>query len=73
MAAAHEELTEVDPMHIQRWFERLSWDPVKIADERVEIAETNNIGHTAEISANWSELHPIYEAVIRRVRPEAPI
>ncbi|MDR2455255.1 MAG: FAD-binding oxidoreductase, partial [Deltaproteobacteria bacterium] len=72
IVAAHKECQEVDPKHIERWFAHLNWDPVKIAEERVEIAQTNNIGHTTEISANWSELYPIYEAVIKRVRAEVP-
>ncbi|MDR1921955.1 MAG: FAD-binding oxidoreductase [Candidatus Adiutrix sp.] len=71
IAAAHPECLPVDPGHIERWFAHLNWDPVKIAEERVEIAQTQNIGHTTEISANWSELNNIYEAVMKRVRAEA--
>ncbi|MDR0620692.1 MAG: FAD-binding oxidoreductase [Deltaproteobacteria bacterium] len=72
IVAAHPECKPVDPKHIERWFAHLNWDPKAIAEERIEIKETQNIGHTTEISANWSELYPIYEAVIKRVRAEVP-
>ncbi|MDR2300678.1 MAG: FAD-binding oxidoreductase [Deltaproteobacteria bacterium] len=72
IVSAHKECQGVDPKHIERWFAHLNWDPKAIAEERVEIKETQNIGHTTEISANWSELYPIYEAVIKRVRAEVP-
>ncbi|MDR2386614.1 MAG: FAD-binding oxidoreductase [Deltaproteobacteria bacterium] len=72
LVEAHPECQAVDPKHIERWFAHLNWDPKAIAEERVEIKETQNIGHTTEISANWSELYPIYQAVIKRVRAEVP-
>jgi alkyldihydroxyacetonephosphate synthase len=72
IVAAHPECQAVDPRHIERWFDHLNWDPRNIAEERVEIRETQNIGHTTEISANWSALFPIYEAAMRRVRAEVP-
>jgi alkyldihydroxyacetonephosphate synthase len=72
IVAAHPECQPVDPKHIERWFAHLNWDPKNIAEERIEIKETQNIGHTTEISANWSELNNIYEAVIKRVRAEVP-
>ncbi|MDR3135217.1 MAG: FAD-binding oxidoreductase [Deltaproteobacteria bacterium] len=72
IVAAHGECQPVDPKHIERWFSTLNWDPKAIAEERVEIKETQNIGHTTEISANWSELYNIYEAAIKRVRAEVP-
>ena len=72
IVAAHPECQPVDPIHIERWFGHLNWDPSNIAQERVEIAETNNIGHTTEVSAGWSEVYNIYEAALRRVRAEVP-
>ncbi|MDR0355183.1 MAG: FAD-binding oxidoreductase [Deltaproteobacteria bacterium] len=72
IVAGHPECQAVDPIHIERWFAHLNWDPKNIAEERVEIAQTKNIGHTTEISANWSELNGIYEAVMKRVRAEVP-
>ena len=72
IVAKHPECQAVDPMYIQRWFDHLNWDPAKVAEERREIVETNNIGHTTEISANWSEIYNIYEAAMKRVRAEHP-
>jgi alkyldihydroxyacetonephosphate synthase len=72
IVGGHPECRIVDPVHIERWFSHLNWDPKNIAEERIEIKETQNIGHTTEISANWSELYGIYEAVMRRVRAEVP-
>lgn len=72
IVAAHPECEAVDPMYIQRWFEHLNWDPAKVAEEREEIAQTQNIGHTTEVSANWSDIYDIYEACMRRVRAERP-
>ncbi|MDR1677447.1 MAG: FAD-binding oxidoreductase, partial [Deltaproteobacteria bacterium] len=50
IVAAHPECQPVDAKHIERWFAHLNWDPKNIAEERVEIKETQNIGHTTEIS-----------------------
>lgn len=72
IVAKHPECEAVDPMYIQRWFDHLNWDPAKVAEERLEIVETNNIGHTTEVSANWSEIYNIYEAAMKRVRAEHP-
>jgi alkyldihydroxyacetonephosphate synthase len=72
IVAAHPECQAVDPKHIERWFAHLNWDPAVIAQERIEIAQTQNIGHTTEISANWSELNNIYESVIQKVRAAVP-
>ena len=68
----HPECEAVDPMYIQRWFEHLNWDPAKVAEERQEIAQTRNIGHTTEVSIVWSEIADLYEAVMKRVRAEVP-
>jgi len=72
IVAGHPECQAVDPMYIQRWFEQLNWGPANVAAEREEIAQTQNIGHTTEISAEWSEIYNIYEACIKRVRAERP-
>jgi alkyldihydroxyacetonephosphate synthase len=72
IVAKRRECRPVDPVHLERWFAHLNWDPKNIAEERVEIAETQNIGHTTEISANWSELYPIYRAVMDKVRAAVP-
>ncbi len=72
IVARHPECEAVDPMYIQRWFEQLNWDPAKVAEERREIAQTQNIGHTTEVSIVWSEIADLYEAVMKRVRAEVP-
>ncbi|UQZ90090.1 FAD-binding oxidoreductase [Deltaproteobacteria bacterium Smac51] len=72
IVAKHPECEAVDPMYIQRWFEHLNWDPAKVAEEREEIAQTQNIGHTTEVSIVWSEIAGLYEAVMKRVRAEVP-
>lgn len=73
IVAAHPECRAVDPMYIQRWFEHLNWDPAKVAEERVEIVQTHNIGHTTEVSIGWSRINDLYEACMKRVRAEAKV
>ena len=66
----YDECKKVDGKLIKKWFDNLNWDPVKIAEERVEIMATQNIGHTTEISANWSVINDIYETCVERIRNE---
>lgn len=65
-------LEKVDSKIIQEWFENLNWDPAKVAEERIEIKETNNIGFTTEVSGTWSNINEIYENAIKRIRKEIP-
>lgn len=62
----------VDKRYIETWYAGLNWDVSKIAAERKEILATNNIGFTTEISAGWSEIYNIYDAVIERIKNEIP-
>ena len=62
----------VDPALIKRWFENLLWGPDKIQGEIVEIRQTNNMGFTTEISADWENIVKIYDACLRRVPEEVP-
>lgn len=62
----------VPEKYITKWYAGLNWDASSIEKERREIAETHNIGFTTEISALWSDIHDIYEVVVRRVREEIP-
>jgi FAD/FMN-containing dehydrogenase len=57
---------------IREWFEDLTWGPEKIAAEDERIRTTRNVNRTTEISADWSAIHDIYEAVLPRVRAEIP-
>lgn len=62
----------VDPKLIEDWFTHLNWDVSKVEAERKEIAETNNLGFTTEVSGSWSIIHDIYVACMERVRKEVP-
>jgi alkyldihydroxyacetonephosphate synthase len=62
----------VETRLIQNWFEHLNWGPDKVAEERVEIMATHNIGNTTEISANWDVIDQIYHNACRRIRAEVP-
>ena len=72
IAAKYDECKKVDTQFIKTWFDHLNWDPKKVAEERIEIAETQNIGFTTEVSGNWDIIHDIYEACCERVRNEIP-
>jgi FAD/FMN-containing dehydrogenase len=62
----------VDSAHIERWFNNLNWGPEKIAEEIEEIKQTNNMGFTTEVSADWEHIIKIYNAVVKRVPAEIP-
>lgn len=64
--------TPVDRRVIKTWFDNLNWGPEKVAEERVEIMTTHNIGNTTEISANWDIIADIYERASARIRAEIP-
>jgi alkyldihydroxyacetonephosphate synthase len=63
-------LTPVDPAHIEEWFNDLVWGPDKVTREDDRIRTTRNVNRTTEISADWSSINDIYEAVIPRIRAE---
>ena len=62
----------VDEKHIENWFNNLNWDPIKIQEEIEEIKQTNNMGFTTEVSADWENIIEIYEACIERIPEEIP-
>ncbi|WP_156782320.1 FAD-binding oxidoreductase [Geosporobacter ferrireducens] len=68
----YKECELVDTRLIKNWFEHLNWDAKKVAEERIEIAETQNIGFTTEVSGNWDIIHEIYEVCCNRVKNEIP-
>lgn len=72
IVARHPECAPVDGDVIREWFEDLTWGPEKIAAEDERIRTTRNVNRTTEISADWSSIHDIYEAVLPRVRAEIP-
>ena len=63
---------EVDPKLIERWFGHLLWTTENIQNEIEEIRQTNNMGFTTEISADWENIGKIYDACISRVPEEVP-
>jgi alkyldihydroxyacetonephosphate synthase len=72
IVAASGKCTAVDRKVIKTWFDNLNWGPEKVAEERVEIMTTHNIGNTTEISANWDAINEIYERATARIRAEIP-
>jgi alkyldihydroxyacetonephosphate synthase len=70
IVAQHPECTRVDPRHIEEWFNDLVWGPDKITREDERIRNTRNVNRTTEISADWSNINDIYEAVLPRIRAE---
>ena len=70
--AAERGAQPVDPALIRKWFGNLLWGPEKIQNEIEEIRQTNNIGFTTEISADWENIGKIYDACARRVPGEIP-
>ena len=70
IVARYPECTPVDPALIEEWFHDLVWGPDKVAREDERIRTTRNVNRTTEISADWSSINDIYEAVIPRIRQE---
>jgi alkyldihydroxyacetonephosphate synthase len=66
----HPECAPVDPALIAEWFADLVWGPDKITREDERIRTTRNVNRTTEISADWSAINDIYEAVLPRIRAE---
>lgn len=61
-----------DSEFIENWFANLNWDPANIQAEVDEILETNNLGFTTEVSADWEHIGEIYDVCIKRVAKEIP-
>lgn len=68
----YDECKGVQSQLIKTWFDNLNWNPAKIAEERIEIKETQNLGFTTEVSATWDLINGIYEVCIDRIRNEIP-
>ncbi len=62
--------TPVDSQLVADWFDDLVWGPDKVAREDERIRTTHNVNRTTEISADWSTINGIYEAVLPRIRRE---
>ncbi|MFC7465051.1 FAD-binding oxidoreductase [Brachybacterium sp. GCM10030252] len=66
------EHVKVDPSLIEAWFDNLNWGPDKIEAEKAAMLESQHLGYTTEVSADWSQVVDLYESVIRRIREEYP-
>ncbi len=66
---AHDRL---DSALIEAWFSDLNWGPERLEAETRKMLAEHWLGYTTEVSARWSAVVPIYEAVMRRVREEYP-
>ncbi|MCE9620718.1 MAG: FAD-binding oxidoreductase [Actinomycetia bacterium] len=70
IVARHPECKPVDSKLIAAWFDDLVWDAGKVTREDDRIRRTRNVNRTTEISADWSTINDIYEAVLPRIRAE---
>ena len=70
IVARHEGCAPVDSQLISEWFDDLVWGPEKITREDDRIRNTRNVNRTTEISADWSTINDIYDAVLPRIRAE---
>ncbi len=70
LVAKYPECEPVDPALVEEWFNDLVWGPDKMTREDDRIRTTRNVNRTTEISADWSSIGKIYEAVIPRIRAE---
>jgi alkyldihydroxyacetonephosphate synthase len=70
IASKYPQCQPVDSGLIREWFDDLVWGPDKVAREDERIRTTRNVNRTTEISADWSTIADIYEAVLPRIRAE---
>jgi alkyldihydroxyacetonephosphate synthase len=64
------DVTPVEEKLISDWFANLNWGLDKIEAEKEWMLTKHNLGYTTEISANWSDVAAIYNAVIERIHRE---
>jgi len=62
----------VSPGLIESWFDGLNWGMDKIKAEQSVMLSEHQLGYTTEVSADWSEVGKVYDAVMNRVRNEYP-
>lgn len=72
IVAQDAEFKEMDNQVMIDWLNNLNWDHQRINEEIAEFGQTGHVGYTTEISAGWSEIHAIFEAVVARVMKEVP-
>ena len=54
IVARYPQCQRVDSKLIETWFNNLNWGPDKVADERVQILKTGNMGFPTAVSGCWS-------------------
>jgi FAD/FMN-containing dehydrogenase len=62
----------VDADRIRRWFASLNWGQDKIDAEKAAMLQNAHLGYTTEVSAGWSRVSELFEAVMSRIRREFP-
>lgn len=72
IVAQHPSCKEVDSHLVDTWFNDLTWGPDKVQREDDRIRDTRNVNRTTEVSADWSAIQKIYDAVMPRLRAEIP-
>jgi alkyldihydroxyacetonephosphate synthase len=70
LVAKYPECVPVESHFIEEWFNDLVWGPDKVTREDERIRTTRNVNRTTEISADWTSVQKIYDAVIPRIRAE---
>jgi alkyldihydroxyacetonephosphate synthase len=63
---------KVDAGLIEAWFDNLNWGQDKIDAEKQVMRDERRLGYTTEVSADWSEVGKVYDAVMHRIRTEYP-
>jgi alkyldihydroxyacetonephosphate synthase len=62
----------VSSTRIQQWFERLNWGQDQIDAEKADMLRNARLGYTTEVSADWSRVGDLFDAVMSRIRGEFP-
>ncbi|MEB7754895.1 FAD-binding oxidoreductase [Staphylococcus pseudoxylosus] len=63
---------KIDNQLIENWFNNLNWHEEQVEEEKKEILQTNNIGFTTEVAADWENVIKIYNSVIEKVTSSIP-
>lgn len=72
IAEAFADHEPMDPAVVESWLANLNWGPDKIDAEKATMLADAHLGYTTEVSADWSRITELYEAVLTRIRTEFP-
>ncbi len=70
IVAKHPGCKPIEPRLVDEWFNDLVWDETKVVREANRIRDERNVNRTTEVSADWTSIQKIYDAVIPRIRAE---